>query len=407
MAAVERIVIVGGGLAGYTLVDELRKRGYEGGIALVEPEPAAYDRPPLSKDLFADDFGMERLAFGTAETLAERGVDTRFGRGAVAIDPATGTVALDDGETITGDAIVLATGGRARTLPIPGADLPVVHVLRTLADALAIRDAVTAGTRVAIVGAGLVGAELASALRRAGAAPTVIDPVPVPLAAAVGPELAAHLHAMHAANGVPTVVGVTTAIEPADAGVDVVLDDGTRVGADLVVVGIGILPNTELAAAAGLDVDGGVLVDEAGRTSHERVWAIGDVARLRGADGVLHRRAEHWEAAQRDAQRAAAALLGEDAPEQGCEWFWSDRYGVHLEAVGRLGGPGRTIVRAGEHPTVFHVDGDLLVGAAAIDDTTTVRAARRLIDQRIPVADAELADPAVVLRGLLKRRPTA
>ncbi len=397
-----RVVIIGGGLAGYSAADTLRSLGHEGTITLVDPEPHTYDRPPLSKDLFSDDFSIDKLAFATADALAEKGIDVRFGRRAVELDAAARRVTLDDGTVLDADTVLLATGGRARRLPIPGGDLPQVHVLRSFADALSLREAVTPGTRVAVVGAGLIGAELASSLHDAGAEAVLIDPAAVPLVAAVGERMAGHLHGMHAERGLRALQGLTEAFEETPDGVEVVLQDGTRVPADVVVVGVGIIPETQLAEDAGLEVDNGVIVDVLHRTSADGVYAAGDVSRLRDAEGTLHRRAEHWEAAQLDGQRAARGILEAEAAAEGCEWFWSDRHGIHLEAVGRLTGPGETVIREGAHPTSFLIDGGLLVGCAVIDDTMTVRAARRIIDQKIPVTADQLADPSVALRQLLR-----
>lgn len=398
-----RVVIVGAGLAGYSAADQLRVLGHTGPVTVIDPEAASYDRPPLSKRLFDEDFTLDTLAFATPDKLAAKNIHTLFGRRVVAIDAEEGAVTLDDGAVLPADTILLATGGRARTLPIPGAELPGVHVLRDYADAVAIRERARPGSGAVVVGAGLIGAELASSLRRAGVEVTLIDPVAVPLTPAVGELMAAYLHEMHAGHGVDVVVGVTAAIEDAGGRLRVVVDGGPRIEADVVVIGVGIVPNTELAAAAGLDVDNGILVDEQHRTSAEGVYAAGDVARTRTAEGMLHRREEHWEAAQLGGQRAAYGMLGLDAPARGTTWFWSDRHGIHLEAAGRLTGPGEIVVRDhGAHPAVFLLDDGLVAGAAAIDDTTTVRVARRLIEQRIPVTAAELSDPAVSLRSLLK-----
>lgn len=397
-----RVVVVGAGLAGFSAGEQLRALGHDGPILLVDPEPAAYDRPPLSKRLFADDFSLDGLAFADDDRLSALGIQTRFGRTALGLDPDAAAVTLDDGNVLEADTVLLATGGRARRLPIPGGDAEGVHVLRTFADALAIRRAVRPGIRAVVIGAGLVGAELASSLTDAGAAVTLVDPVPVPLAPAVGELMAAHLHAMHQVRGVDVVHGITAHIETEPA-LTVVVDDGPRVAADLVVVGIGISPCVELAQAAGLEVDDGILVDAAHRTSAPRVFAAGDVARQRDGGGARHRREEHWEAARLGGQAAAAGMLGLEAPPRGAGWFWSDRHGVHVEATGRLTGPGELVARhAGDHPAVFLVEDGHLVGAAAVDDTATVRAARRIIDKRTPVTSEELADPAIPLRALLR-----
>lgn len=398
-----RVVVVGSGIAGYSAAVQLRSLGHDGPITLVDSEPAAYDRPPLSKRLFDDDFGLDGLAFDSAEGLARKRIGTRFGRTVVSLDAEALAVELDDGSRLDADTILLTVGGRARSLPVPGAELPGVHVLRSFADAQAIRSRVAPGTRAVVIGAGLIGAELASALVRAGAAVTLVDPSPVPLVPAVGRLLAEHLHGMHRANGVDVVLGRTAEIIPAEGHLVVVVEEGARLDAELVVVGIGLVPDTKLAERAGLETDDGVLVDESYRTSARGVFAAGDVARRRDDAGGLHRREEHWEAARLSGQHAAAGMLGLDVPARGAPWFWSDRHGVHLEATGTLTGPGELVVReGGAHPAVFLVADGLLAGAAAVDDTATVRAARRLIDQRIPVTAGQLGDPALPLRALLR-----
>lgn len=399
------VVVIGAGLSGFSAATQLRALGHEGPITVVDSEPGSYDRPPLSKSLFEDDFSIEKLAFASAAELAAKHITTRFGVAVAAIDPAGGSVTLTDGEVLPADTVLIATGGRARQLPIPGGDLPGVQVLRTFSDAAALRDAVVAGTRVAVVGAGLIGAELASALHERGAEVTLIDPVDVPLVPAVGALLATRLHEMHEQHGVRVVTGLTGEFAAVPGGLEVRVVDGPTIQADRIVVGVGIVPNVELAQQAGLEVDNGIVVDESFRTSAAGVFAAGDVAHIRGADGQLQRREEHWEAAQLSGREAAYAMLGLPVPARGASWFWSDRYGIHLEATGRLSGPGEIVTReGGAHPAVFLVADGVLQGAGAIDDTQTVRAARRLIDQQIPVSASELADPAVSLRSLLKAK---
>lgn len=409
------VVIVGGGLAGYTAAIQLRRLGHQSAITVVDAEPAAYDRPPLSKRLLDDDFSIGELAFATAGELGAQGIVTRFRRSARSIDPERLTVTLDDGDVLEADTVLLATGGRPRRLRVPGADRPEVFVLRTIADAAAIRGQVRAGTRVSIIGAGLIGAELASSLSRAGALVSLIDPVEVPLEAAMGPLLARELHLLHRTAGVELHRDVIAAIEPTNdvdyaAGtVDVVLDGGGRVRSELVIVGIGIVPNTRLAADAGLTVADGIVVGEDLQTSAPGVYAAGDVAVRRLPDGTLARREEHWEAAQLSGQQAAHGMMGLPVPTRGAPWFWTDRYGVHVEVVGRLSGSGEAIVRedGGGRRAFFLIEEGLLVGAAAIDDPNTVRAARRLIDQRVPVDARLLGDPDIAVRSLLTatRRP--
>ncbi|MGN6218752.1 MAG: NAD(P)/FAD-dependent oxidoreductase [Microbacterium sp.] len=397
-----RVVVVGGGVAGLSAARSLRTLGHAGRVTLVDPEPCAYDRPPLSKKLFDPDFGLDTVTLADDAALERLGIASRFGRRAVGIDAEAGSVLLDSGETLAADTILLATGGRARMPRIPGIESSAVHVLRTFADAQRLREAVRPESRVVVVGAGLIGAELASSLRGRGSAVTLVDPVETPLVPAVGEAMAAALHAMHEPRGVVVVQGLVERIEGEQGGAAVVLVDGRRIEGDVVVVGIGIEPRDDLARAAGLEVGGGIAVDEEYQTSAANVFAAGDVA-LRAVAGGAARREEHWEAAQLSGEHAAYAMLGLPVPERGAAWFWSDRHGVHLEAVGRMTGPGTVVLRASSgRLAVFLVDDGRLVGAAALDEPMTVRAARRLIDQRVPVAASDLADPAVTLRSLLR-----
>lgn len=396
------VTIVGAGIAGHTLATSLVARGLDGEIHLVDREPGTYDRPPLSKDLFSEDFSLESLQYSSSNDLATRGITTHFGTEVLAIDPDRSTISFADGRELSSDIIVLATGGNARTLSIRGADDPGVTTLRTLADAQHIRSHLTPGRRAVIIGAGLIGAELASALVAAGVDTTLVEPAELPLARAVGDHMARYLHTMHQSHGVRVVTSVPQTIERHGAQLAVTVESGEHLPADLVVVSVGISPATVLAERAGLRVDDGVIVDEDYRTSHPRVFCIGDAARVIAGDGSGHRH-EHWEAAK-IAGEAAAAAITEGHPEvSGCSWFWSDRYGVHVEVAGTLAGAGDTIVRPTHpHPAFFLLGGDQLVGAGTVDDSQTVRAARRIIDKRIAVSAEQLADPDLSLRALLR-----
>lgn len=393
--------IIGAGPAGFSAAAELRRRGFPGRIQLLDPDGLPYDRPPLSKAY---------LAGGSATALAEdswyqaNAVEVVSGT-AVQLHPDSGTVVLAGGEEIQADAVLLATGGTARTLPVPGAEF--LHTLRTRADADALRGRLGAGKRLAIIGAGLIGAEVAATAAAAGTAVVLIDPVPVPLVPAMGPEAAAYLHSLHARNGVETLTALPVDAVPDGAGLAVLLEDGSAVAADTVLAAVGMVPDTALAEAAGLEVDDGIVVDSAGHTSHPRVYAAGDAVRLRSG-GHLERRAEHWDAAVRSGQAAAAGILGQEPPEAAVPWFWTDRYGIHAEAVGSMTRSGSSVERGIPGPgyMVFRVSEDgTLAGAAGIDAGNSMRAARRLIALGKPVDAAALADPKVDLRRLLRPRP--
>ncbi len=400
MNAPRRVVIVGGGIAGWTVASTLREGGYDGEVVVVEREAACYDRPPLSKTTLVDGAPLAALAFCDADALAQLALDVRAGRTAVRVDAAARTVTLDDGTILAGEAIVLATGASARPPAFPGGDLPGVMTLRTYADAQALHALI--GRRIAVVGAGLIGAEAAAALRLAGSEVVLIDPSEVPGTHVFGATLAAHLHAMHAAAGVDARVDTVAGVTLGAAGLRVALTGGDTVEVDGVLVGTGVAMDVALAQEAGLEVDDGIIVDEAGRTSAPGMYAAGDITRRRTAAGLGACRG-HWDAARLDGRDVAAAILAGEAEARGADWFWSDRYGHHVEVVGSLTGAGREVVRPGAHPTVFVLDGDRLVGAASVDDPLAVRAARRMIDRSVGVSADQLADPAVPLRSLVPR----
>jgi 3-phenylpropionate/trans-cinnamate dioxygenase ferredoxin reductase subunit len=411
------IVIVGGGVAGFSAVQELRSRGYEGPLSVVSPEGLPYDRPPLSKGYLLGTEDAEKIQLAPASWYSEHDVAVVASRAAaLELDGARPALTLDDGTRLAADRLLLATGGLPRPLAVPGGETALT--LRSRADSDALRALLEPGTRLTIVGAGLIGAEVASAAASLGAEVTLVDPVETPLAPAVGEDLARRLHSMHAERGIRTVVGLPERISDAPqhahdaARYLVCLSDGSAVPADVVLAAIGIAPDTALAEAAGLEVDDGVLVGPDGATSHPAVFAAGDAVRVRGPGGVVGvplRRAEHWEAAVRSGQAAAAGMLGDAPPEFGAPWFWSDRHGVHVEAVGTMDprrAPGaRTVLRVADGVAaaafLLAEDGHLL-GCAAVDQPLVVRAARRIIDRGIIPDPERLADPSVDPRKLAR-----
>lgn len=432
-AVPDSVLVLGGGLAGFSVVRELRRRGFAGTLTLVDPEGLPYDRPPLSKDYLTGDTDAHRLLLAPPPWFAEHDVELVTARATRLVPGPEGgphRVELDAGQAREAEAVVLALGGRARPLPIPGADHPALLTLRTRADAEALAARLHFGARVAVLGGGFTGAEAASSARASFAEVTLVTSTQTPSANAVGPAIAARLHRLHAENGVTVEVGRVARIEHADADLQdarrdvaehagvaaelpaahrVHLTDGRQVDADVVVLATGTVPDTALAEdasleTAGPETGGGVLVDAAGRTSVPGILAVGDVARLRESPWPPSR---HWEPAMQSGAAAAAGLLGEEPPAPGAPWFWSDRHGAHVEAVGDMALPdgGRHVHREVRGTVVasfaLAVDGTMR-GAASVDNPMTVKAARRIIDRGIVVDPAALADPSVPVKSLAK-----
>ena len=339
------VTVVGASLAGVSAVRALRGQGFDGRITVVGDEPhPPYDRPPLSKVfLTAPDEPSPDPLLQDDEDLA---VDWRLGARAVALDPATRTVTLDDGEALVADAVVLATGARARRLP--GTDhLEGVHALRTLDDARALRARLAAGGQLVVVGGGFIGAEVASSARALGLEVTVVEALRTPLAGPLGVTMGAAVAGLHADHGVQLRTGVGVAGLLGDGSVEAVeLVDGSRLPADAVVVGIGAQPEVEWLAGSGLDVDGGVRTDATCATSAPGVVAVGDCGLAYDVHAGRHLRAEHWTHALQQPATAAATLLGAPAPYTGVPYVWSDQYGVHVQLAGWTAGA--------DEPTVVH-----------------------------------------------------
>lgn len=392
------VVIVGGGIAGVTAAGELRGHGFEGSLTIVEQDEALYDRPPLSKAFLRGEVDEAGIALQPAEWFRQHRVTVHPCHRVLRAAPVEGVVEVEsDGVTtrLTADAVILATGARARELAVPGSDSARVHMLRTLDHARALRSALTEHSRVLVVGGGLIGAEVASTALAAGAGVTLVDPM-LPLRAELGTRLAGWLHGRHAAAGVDAREASVTAFEADGDALAALLTTGEEVTADAVVVGIGAVPEVAAAEASGVRVADGIVVDSAGRTSVPGVWAVGDCARTLDDTGVLGRRSEHWDAAMQSASVAAASVMGATPPAHRAPWFWSDRHGLHLQVAGTLPAEGAEMVVRGEFGTppfaMFAVAGGRVVWAASVNDPRAVRAARRLIDRRVPVTATDLTD---------------
>jgi 3-phenylpropionate/trans-cinnamate dioxygenase ferredoxin reductase subunit len=400
------VVVVGGGIAGVSTIAALRAGGFDGELTLVDAGDIPYDRPPLSKDYLAGRTEFNDIALQRPQWYGDHYVRLITQATVAALRTDVGAVELGDGTIVPADRVVLATGGGASRPPIPGADSPRVHVLRTAEDADRLRAVLVPGARILIVGAGLIGAEVASTARQLGCEVVLVDPVAPPLASAVSPGVATWLHGLHEKHDVTTVQAAVESFDETANGISVTLagEDAPR-KFDAALLAVGMAPETALAETAGLHVDRGIVVDAGQVTSNRAVLAVGDVARG-CVDGVLARRSEHWEAAQLDGQRAAARILGIAPPADTAPWFWTDRYDIHVEVVGELDNATRFAHRGvlGQPPfSVFGLRDGRLVAAVAVDDSTAVRASRRIIDRGIPVDPDELTDSTTDLRKLLKR----
>ncbi|MFI5958273.1 NAD(P)/FAD-dependent oxidoreductase [Cryptosporangium sp. NPDC051539] len=328
----DRVVIVGASLAGWSSARSLRLGGFDGVIDLVGEEPhRPYDRPPLSKAYLAGDLDLDGISLLTDGEDAS--VTWRLGVRAVGLRERT--VVLASGEELTGDAVVIATGTAPRLLPA-AAGLRGVHTLRSNLDADALRAAFVPGARVVVIGAGFIGAEVASTASKLGASVSVLDAAPEPMAQVFGPEMAAVVRGLHGQHGVPLETGVSVAgFSSADGAVtSVVLGDGRELPADVVVVGIGVVPSVGWLEGSGVALDNGVLVDAAGRTSVPGVWACGDVARYPSGRAGGPIRVEHWTHAREHGAAVAKGLLGEPVEYDPVPYVWSEQYGVMVQFAG-------------------------------------------------------------------------
>ena len=366
------VVIVGGGLAGATAAQTLRDEGFAGPVVLIGAEPSRpYERPPLSKGYLQGTDERDSVFVHPPEWYPEHDVDLRLGTPVSSVDRESRTVTLADGERLPYRDLVLATGSRPRRLSVPGADLSGVHYLRRIEDSdrliAALREP---GRRVVVVGGGWIGLETAAAARKAGHDVTILEHDALPLGRVLGPEMASVFAGLHTEHG----MDLRTEVEVAEltgregrAG-GVLLADGTHVPADVVIVGIGILPETELARDAGLEVDTGVIVDAHLRTADPHVLAAGDVAESWRPSLGRRLRVEHWSNAQRHGEIAARSILGQDASDDRLPYFYTDQYDLGMEYVGFVepGGYDDVVVRgdlAGREFIAFWVrEGRVLAG---------------------------------------------
>ncbi|MFJ6538377.1 NAD(P)/FAD-dependent oxidoreductase [Paenarthrobacter sp. NPDC091711] len=344
------LVVVGASLAGLKTVEAAHRKGIAKRITLVGAEPhVPYNRPPLSKEFLASDQGIDSLAFQPEAHFDSLGVELKLGNPAEKLDLARREITVG-GEQIGFDALVIATGTRTRALPssLPGHDLGNVFYLRSIDDAAGLRASLNSAQRVVVIGGGFIGAEVACAAKKKGAAVTVVEAAPVPLVRAVGEDMGAYCAGLHGQNGVELhTSAAVVALKGTDSVEAVVLADGRELAADVVVVGIGAVPNIEWLADSGLDVSNGVLADEFLNVGHEGVYAVGDVVRWPNPLFPGTMRLESWTSVVEQAERAIGHLA-DPSNQLACAvvpYFWSDQYGARIQCLG---------VPTAEPPVVAH-----------------------------------------------------
>ena len=405
----ERVVIVGAGHAGGTAAALLRQAGWPGEIALIGEEPVPpYQRPPLSKAWLKGEADSDSLALRTLDFYATAAIDLRLGERVAGIErsPDGGAVVLESGERLDYDRLILATGARARRAPLPGAGLDGVLELRTASDADRLKRALKPGRRLAVVGGGYVGLEVAASAVALGCEVSVIELQPRPLARVAHEVVSTFIHDYHRARGVAfrLATGVAEIACGEDRVCGVRLSDDGFISCDLVLVGIGALPNQELAEAAGLACDDGILVDLSARTTDPAIFAIGDCTLRPLPHYGRQFRLESVPNALEQAKQATAAICGAAPPVPEVPWFWSDQYDLKLQIAGLPFGAEQVVVRgdpAAARFAVFHLDArDRILAVEAVNAPPEFMAGRLLIASGAPVDLRRLADPAASMKQI-------
>ena len=401
----ETFVIVGASLAGAKAAETLREEGFDGRVVLIgEETERPYERPPLSKDYLRGDAGRDAVwVHDDADFYTEHDIELRTGTRAVSLALDSSEVELAGGERVGFDKLLLATGSAPRRLPVPGAELEGVHLLRTVGDSDRLRNALKAARRAVVIGAGWIGAEVAASARMMDIEVAMLAPDQVPLERVMGPEVGAVYRDVHADHGVQLELGSGVEAIEGDGRVSGVrTSDGRVLEADLVVVGVGVAPRTELAEAAGLRVDNGIVVDDRLRTSAPNVFAAGDVART---DHPLFGpiRVEHWHNALEQGPAAARAMLGNQAPYERLPYFFSDQYDVGMEYAGYAADWDRVVFR-GDPGTLefmaFWMRDDRVLAGMNVNVWDVTDHVQELVRSGARVDDDALRNPEVPLTDL-------
>lgn len=403
----DRVIIVGGGHAAAQLAPSLRQEGWQGDILVIGDElEAPYQRPPLSKEYLMGARDRASLLIRPAEMYARHGIELMPGHRVVAIERDVRQVVMADGARLDYCKLALCTGARVRRLRVPGAELSGVHYLRSLQDVDGIRAQLQPGCRVVIVGGGYIGLEAAAALRKSGAEVTVLEVQSRVLARVTAPEVSAFYQRVHGEEGVRILTGWSVArIEGQSAVSAVVGEDGRREPADLVIVGIGVIPNVELAEQCGLKVDNGVWVDEFAKTDDPDIYAAGDCVNYPSSLLGRRLRLESVPGAMEQAKSAAASICGKQRSCDFYPWFWSDQYDLKLQIAGLSDGYDRVVLRgdaaAGRSFVAWYLRGDRLLAADCINRPKEFMVAKQLLAKGVSVLEGRLMDESLDPKILL------
>ena len=398
------VVAIGAGQAGAALAARLRSGGHAGPITLIGEEPILpYQRPPLSKGYLLGEMGADRLTLRSADFYAEHDIALRLGAPVSAIDPKARTVTLGT-ETIRYDDLVLTTGSVPRRLPAAiGGDLAGVYTVRTIADVDAERAEFSPGRRLVIVGGGYIGLEAAAVAAKLGLDVTVLEMAPRILQRVAAPETSDYFRALHTAHGVKILesTGLERLLGEAGHVTAARLTDGREIPADFVIAGIGILPATQLAEAAGLVIENGIRTDSHGRTSDPHIWAAGDCASFPWQGGRL--RLESVQNAIDQADLVADNILGAEKDYVPMPWFWSDQYDCKLQIAGLNTGYDRIVTRGPDGAAVsfWYFKGDRLLAVDAMNDSRAYMVGKRLLETGRAVDAGAISNPATNLKSLL------
>jgi len=406
----DHVVIVGAGQAAAQAIDTLRRKGFKGGLTLIGDEPHwPYQRPPLSKKYLSGTLEQDRLLIRPARFYSEHGVDARLGRRAQQIDAQAKQVRLDDGSIVRYDVLLLTTGSKPCPLAVPGAGLAGVHALRSIADVAKIQADLVPGRRMVIIGGGYIGLEVAATAREIGLEITVLEAANRVMSRVTCHEVSSFYEAEHARRGVQIVCNARVRALEADGGSPgcvraVVCHDDVEHAADLVLVGVGVVPADELAVAAGLECSNGIVVDQHCRTSDPHIYAAGDCTNHPSIRYGRRMRLESVDNAFEQATTAALNILGAPTPHDKVPWFWSDQYDLKMITVGICHGYDAMVMRGSPATRSFsacYLRAGELIAVDTVNNPRDQMAARRLISTRAHPDPTKLAEPDVALKECL------